>query len=381
MQLHGLKSSMSDSVENHVLAELAPSGVGLITLNRPQALNALSLPMVHALTRALRAWQNDPAVKAVAIRGMGKAGQGFAPFGTFCAGGDIRFFYQAALAGDKALDAFFTAEYALDHLVHHYGKPCIALMDGIVMGGGMGIGQGASLRVVTENTRMAMPETRIGFFPDAGGGYFLSRTPGHIGEWLGLTGHVLNGNEAVLVGLADACARAADLPRIWQHLAETDWVDGMAAQHWVAAQCAPGSAEHAYALNMQDQIDHVFGQPTVERIWQALEQADTDWARHALKELRLCSPLMLHVALEQIRRARYMSLADALRMERGLAHQCFYLQPAAASETVEGIRALVIDKDHQPRWQVARVEDIRPEMVVPFFANLWPASEHPLSEL
>ena len=194
---------MNDSTPDHVIAERTPGGMGLITLNRPQVLNALSLAMIRALTTTLRTWQHDAGVKAVAIRGMGKSGEGFAPFGAFCAGGDIRFFHQAALVGDAALAEFFTAEYALNHLIHTYGKPYIAFMDGIVMGGGMGLSQGAALRVVTERTKMAMPETRIGLFPDVGGGYFLSRLPGHLGEYLALTGHVLKGGEAVAARLAD----------------------------------------------------------------------------------------------------------------------------------------------------------------------------------
>ena len=137
-----------------------------ITLNRPRALNALSLPMIRAMAAALQAWRDDPAIAAVAVRGMGKEG----PFGAFCAGGDIRFFHQAMLRGDAELEDFFTEEYALNHLIHHYPKPYIAFMDGIVMGGGMGISQGASLRIVTPRTRMAMPETNIGLFPDVGGG-------------------------------------------------------------------------------------------------------------------------------------------------------------------------------------------------------------------
>ena len=186
-----------DANERFVIAEIR-GRVGCITLNRPQALNALSLDMIRSLTSALQRWRDDPMVLAVVLRGMGKEG----PFGAFCAGGDIRFFHQAALTGDEALEAFFTEEYTLNHLIHTYAKPLIAFMDGIVMGGGMGISQGASLRVVTERTKLAMPETAIGLFPDVGGGYFLSRCPGHVGEYLGLTGRVLGGMAALGVGLA-----------------------------------------------------------------------------------------------------------------------------------------------------------------------------------
>ena len=151
--------------------------VGCITLNRPKALNALSLGMVRDLMTVLLNWQSDPRVLAVAIRGSNKEGA----FGAFCAGGDIRFLHQAGSTGNPEIEDFFTEEYALNHLIHNYNKPYIAFMDGIVMGGGMGISQGAALRIVTERTKMAMPETAIGLFPDVGGGYFLSRCPGHVG--------------------------------------------------------------------------------------------------------------------------------------------------------------------------------------------------------
>ena len=219
---------------NHDIAEVHTTvvgGIGLITLNRPKALNALSLPMVQALLVTLHAWRDDSAVFAVAIRGSNKIGRPGSPealFGGFCAGGDIRFFHQAALAGDPALDDFFTQEYTLNHLIHNYPKPYIAFMDGIVMGGGMGLCQGPALaapagsigsalgkpsarhggvvRIVTERTKMAMPETGIGLFPDVGGGYFLSRCPGHVGEYLALTGDTIGGDQAVAWGLADVCA-------------------------------------------------------------------------------------------------------------------------------------------------------------------------------
>ena len=178
-----------------VLAQIRGQ-VGCITLNRPKALNALSLGMVRDLMTVLLEWQRNPAVLAVAIRGSNKEGV----FGAFCAGGDIRFLHQAGSSGNPEIEDFFTEEYALNHLIHNYGKPYIAFMDGIVMGGGMGISQGAALRVVTGRTKMAMPETAIGLFPDVGGGYFLSRCPGHVGEWLALTGDTIGAGRWVLAG-------------------------------------------------------------------------------------------------------------------------------------------------------------------------------------
>ena len=195
---------------NDVLHEKV-NGLGLITLHRPKALNALSLDMVRELTHALLLWQHDPEVKAVLIRGSHKEGV----FGSFCAGGDIRYFHRAALAGDPSLEDFFTEEYNLNHLIQKYPKPYIAFMDGIVMGGGMGLSQGAALRIVTDRTNMAMPETHIGLFPDVGGGYFLSRCQGAMGEYLALTGQQLRGGESLHVGLSDVLASADSLPALW----------------------------------------------------------------------------------------------------------------------------------------------------------------------
>ncbi len=355
---------------------------GLLTLNRPKALNALSLQMVRDLTAALLAWRDDPEVKLVAIRGTNKKGQPGSPealFGGFCAGGDIRFFHQAALAGDTALEDFFTDEYSLNHLIQTYPKPFIAFMDGIVMGGGMGLSQGAAVRIVTEHTKMAMPETNIGLFPDVGGGYFLSRTPGHAGEYLALTGEVINAEEAIGFGLADVKRDAAELPTIWESLASQNFASVDAANAWIAkelpADVARGKADTAH-------IDGFFSLQRVKHIVDALEKAKDDaWAGKVAVILRKRSPLMLHVTLEQIRRARGMSLADDLRMERDMVYQCFHHRPGVASETVEGIRALAVDKDYTPKWMPERIEDVKPGMADAFFVSPWAAAEHPLHAL
>ena len=362
--------------------------VGLITLQRPKALNALTLDMVRALTSHLKAWQDDAQVLAVVVRGTDKNG----PFGHFCAGGDIRFFHDAALAGDSDLDAFFTEEYALNYLIHTYKKPYIALMDGVVMGGGMGIAQGASLRVVTPHSKLAMPETNIGLFPDVGGGFFLSRAPGRTGEWLGLTGQVLQAGDALALGLADICVERASLSILWDELASTPFETGEAVAHWVGVK-ASRAPEPAFS-KLGEAIDSVFAKDTVADIMAALlalgaegsdgsEVAEVGaWAQQTHATLLTRSPLMLHVVLEQIRRARKLSLADDLRMERDMVHHCFYLRPGKASETVEGVRALTVDKDHQPKWNPSAIADVRPELVDAFFKSPWDAaSSHPLAGL
>jgi len=352
--------------------------VGCITLNRPKALNALSLPMIRAITTALQEWRANKAIGVVAIRGMGKE----APFGQFCAGGDIRFFHSAALAGLAQLEDFFTEEYALNHLIHHFGKPILALMDGIVMGGGMGLAQGASHRIVTENSKLAMPETLIGLFPDVGAGYFLSRLPGRLGEWLALTGTVIHGASALQIGWADSCLTASALPQIWRSLADLRSGSVIDLNNFLLHFATSTSPSERLP---REQIDQCFSQPSVGEIILALKADGGPWAQQTIQSMAHRSPLMLHVALEQIRRARSMNLAEALRMERDMVRHCFHplhlRRNAAQSETVEGIRALAIDKDHQPRWNPARIDEVTPAMVAPFFISPWPAWAHPLRDL
>jgi len=352
--------------------------MGMITLNRAKALNALSLGMVRDLLATLLAWQKDEQVLAVAIRGMGKEGV----FGAFCAGGDIRFLHGAGSTGNPQLEDFFTEEYALNHLIHTFGKPYIAFMDGIVMGGGMGISQGASLRLVTARSKLAMPETNIGLFPDVGGGYFLSRCPGFSGEWLALTGTALNAQEAIALGLADHCLDADKLPQAWAALAQIDPADATQLAAWIAPLKVATSAD---TISARGQIDHYFSMDSVAAMVQALEADSTEWAAQTAAQLRQRSPLMLHVAFAQIRRARQMSLADDLRMERDLIRHCFFPQhlgrSGAQTETAEGVRALAIDKDNSPKWLPPRIEDVTPDMVQGFFSSPWPLHSHPLRGL
>lgn len=358
---------------SNVLTEVRGTA-GLITLNRAKALNALSLDMIRKLTAALLAWRDDPCVERVGVRGMGKEG----PFGSFCAGGDIRFFHQAVLAGDPRLEDFFTEEYTLNHLIHAYPKPYVVFMDGIVMGGGMGIsahGSDYGLRIATERTKMAMPETNIGLFPDVGGGWFLARCPGRIGEYLALTGQLIGGADALAARLADGLLPAAELPTLWESLADRDLFERLRER----MRNAPAAAGELAAQRAD--IDHFFALPSVAAIVAALEADGSAWATQTAALLRKRSPLMLHVTLEHLRRARHMTLATDLRMERDMVRHCFHLRPGPASETFEGIRALVIDKDHAPRWNPQRIEDVTPEMVQAFFASPWPPHAHPLRGL
>jgi len=246
----------------------------------------------------------------------------------------------------------------------------------------MGLAQGADLRIVSERTKMAMPETKIGLFPDVGGGYFLSRCPGASGEYLALCGQMLTGGDALTMGLADAIAPSENLPELWNNLSENLQLSPIERFQQLQNQLTKTAPEPCW---LDRQIDAIFILPTLMDIIQALENANNHWATETLKNLRQRSPLMLHVTLEQIRRGRELCMADDLRMERTMVQHCFYTnhlnRRAETSETVEGIRALAVDKDQNPKWNPARIEDITPEMVAPFFNSPWPENQHPLANL
>lgn len=355
------------SVRNHI---------GFLSLHRPKALNSLSLGMVRTITQALSAWREDPDVFAVAIGSSSEK--------AFCAGGDIRFFHDCGKStvqgGSALLEDFFTEEYALNHLIHYYPKPFIALMNGIVMGGGMGITQCASagrLRIVTENTRIAMPEVHIGLFPDVGGSYFLSRAPGHIGTYLGVTGVTIGAADAIYAGLADVFLPAAQLPTVISML---ESYDASGIRDAVLALAAPFN-EHADPAGStlakhRPLIDRYFAADDVQSIIDGLMREASPFAQATLQTMKQCSPLMMCVTLAQIRRASSMSLEECLRMERTMVRRCF-----EHGEVLEGVRARVIDKDNMPGWSPATIGAITSEMVSRFFDSAWPVYAHPLRDL
>jgi enoyl-CoA hydratase/carnithine racemase len=316
--------------------------LGHITLNRPKAINALTLPMVEAIAAALTAWRATPRVRAVLLDGAGERG--------FCAGGDIVMMRRSALDGDGAVEAFWRAEYRLDAQIADYPKPVVALMDGIVMGGGMGLAQGAQVRIVGPRTKMAMPETTIGLFPDVGGSYFLSRLPGKLGIYLGLVGPTIRAADAVYCGLADV-----EVPGQGK--------DG-APELWAA----------------RDPIDLHFSGDSVAAIVASLQSESRpgvkEWAAQTLEALAKRSPTMLCVTLEQLKRGATLSLGDCLRMELNLVHGCF-----DQGDLVEGIRALLVDKDNQPRWSPGSLGEVNAKDVDAFFAPRWTPDKHPLASL
>jgi enoyl-CoA hydratase/carnithine racemase len=350
--------------------------IGIISLNRPKALNSLSLDMIRAITQTLLLWKDDSDITSVMIQSANEKG--------FCAGGDIRFFYTAGQAspqhGSALLEDFFTEEYMMNHLIHHYPKPYIAVMNGIVMGGGMGLAQGntaSCMRIVTDRTRMAMPEVNIGIFPDVGGSYFLSRTPGEIGTYLGVTGDTIGAADALYAGLADVFIPSAEMPALRKILSSSTFEDIHAAIREFAAPFTAQieSVESTLAVE-RDTIDRHFSCTSVPDIIKSLEHDTSLFARNALALMRTRSPLMISVTLEQIRRGASMGIADCLRMERSMIRHCF-----ERGEAFEGIRAVVIDKDNAPKWMPASLDDVTPEMVSEFFKPAWPAYAHPLRDL
>lgn len=351
----------------------ARNHVGFVTLNRPAVLNALSYSMILEMHAQLRQWAQDASIYAVVVRGAGGK--------AFCAGGDVRTVHASFTPSSSAHRDFFASEYRLDYFIHRYPKPYVALMDGIVMGGGMGIAQGASLRVVTDRTRMAMPEVGIGFFPDVGASYFLSRLPGALGAYLGLSGAQIRAADALYAGLADVCLPHEALDSLETALATLRWSrDHSADMHGAVRALGTVKSPEPALASLRAVIDAHFSRSDIRAILQSLQSESSaayhDWARHTLKMMAARSPLMMAVTARQLERGVAMNLADCFRMELGMVLHCF-----EQGDFREGVRAVLVDKDNAPRWNPARIEDVTEEMIAAFFLDTWAGATHPLADL
>ncbi len=345
-----------------------------ITLNRPAALNALSYSMIKTLDAKLHEWERDKNIYAVTIRGSGEK--------AFCAGGDIRAVYDSIGNGGELHQKFFADEYAFDYYLHKYRKPVVALMNGIVMGGGAGISQATCLRVIGDKTKFAMPETNIGFFPDVGASYFLPRLLGHLGEYLGITGAVLKAADCLYAGLGDAYLT----PELWQKFdGELDNIEWGDDKRWTLVRAVKlmGATQlpDAPLAKLHDAINQHFAHATLPEIVASLRLETRpeykEWAATTLAAMHTRSPTMMSVTLEQIRRGRALEdLADAFRLELVMLQGCF-----AQGDFREGIRALIVDKDHAPKWNPSSIDDVKPESIKRFFAAAWHPDEHPLAAL
>ncbi len=352
---------MSDDTE---IVFSGTGGVGRILLNRPQALNALTLPMCARLLPQLKAWRNDPAVKAALIAGAGGK--------AFCAGGDVIGLYKDHVAGGDLAERFWREEYRCNALIKHFGKPYVALLDGIVMGGGVGVSVHGSHCVATEKTMLAMPETAIGLFPDVGGSYFLSRLPDGVGMFLGLTGQRLGPSDVVALGIAQALVPQARLAALEAALAESggtfDDVDRIIAAHAEAPGTSPLS-EHRAAIKQH------FNCNSVEEVFRSLETDAGPWAATQRDALKKCSPTALKLTFAQITRGRSLSFDDCMRQEWRMAKRI-----ARGHDFFEGVRARLVDKDHAPRWQHLSLAAVSPTEIETYFAPL-PGDELDLSDI
>ncbi len=330
---------------------------GFLSLNRPAAIHALTLPMVHAMTAALLEWQSDPAVSVVIIDHA--EGRGF------CSGGDIAFLRNSALNdGGASGRQFFHDEYQLNHLIFTYPKPVVAFMDGITMGGGVGISQPAKFHVATENTRYAMPETGIGLFPDVGGGWYLSRLPGRIGQFLALTGARLDGAECKWAGLATHYLPHDALAEAKERLAQGH--DPAQALSALAVTPPEARIERNAAL-----IARHFSSDRYEDILASLEADDSEWAAKELATLRTKSPQTCKVALRQLADSLACeTFADNMVMEYRVASRVLTLPDFA-----EGVRAVIVDKDNAPNWNPATPEGVTADLIDSIFAPLGEGNE------
>lgn len=342
--LKTLEDKRDPSWEERVLeAEVitfVESGVGRITLNRPKAIHALNRGMCEAMIDALVTWKDDEAVSSVLIDHSGERG--------FCAGGDIRMIAESGAGDAVEAKAFFKAEYQLNHLMFDYPKPITAIVDGIVMGGGVGISEPADVRIATERTTYAMPETGIGLFPDVGGGWFLPRLPGQAGVWLALTGARLKAADTVALGIhthfVESGAVAALKAELLAHPADPK----------VVADRVAGEVGQAPLAAHREAIDRLFAYDTVEEIFAALEAEGSDWATQQLEVMKTKSPQSLKVSLRQIRTgAKLGSFAENMAMEYALGGRV-----VQTHDFQEGVRAVIIDKDNAPKWSPERLEDV-----------------------
>ncbi|NVN87409.1 MAG: enoyl-CoA hydratase/isomerase family protein [Rhodopseudomonas sp.] len=329
---------------------------GVIRLNRPKTLNAMTLEMARGIDAALDAFEADPAVALILIEGAGERG--------LCAGGDIRGLYDSARAGGDLGKVFWREEYIMNARIAKYPKPYVAFMDGLVMGGGVGIAAHGSHRIVTDRTKIGMPEVGIGFFPDVGGTWLLSRSPGEIGTYFGLTGETMNGADAIHAKFADAYVPSQAWPALRTALtaapvgASAEQVSSIIARFAATLEFGPAQRHSA-------EIDALFGPDSIEEIVIALAHQTSEFAQATLQTLLGKSPTSLKVALKLLRMAREAASLEACLINEYRAA----LQVFVSADFVEGIRAAVIDKDRNPQWQPARIENVTPEIVARYFIH------------
>ena len=361
--------------------------IGHATLTKPASLNALDLPMINLLTPQLEKWQQDPKIAMVILDGSGER--------AFCAGGDIVSMYKSMqnwgavkenpdAKNSYALQNFFTQEYQLDHLIHIFSKPILVWGNGIIMGGGLGLMSGGSHRFVTETSRIAMPEISIGLYPDVGGSYFLNQMPAGCGLFLGLTGAFINAADAIYSNLADYFVPHYAKQPLFDKLLAANWQEDVLHQT-LSSICDDFHTLHNEQLpqgNLIEYQDWFTSLATKIDVSQAVEYImsvnaeDNKWLSKAQKTLSAGSPITANLVFEQLLRGKDMTLAECFQMELGLSCKC-----GEFGEFQEGVRALLIEKDHQPNWRFKYVDQVPKETIDYFFESIWSQDAHPLAHL
>ncbi|WP_337969675.1 enoyl-CoA hydratase/isomerase family protein [Virgibacillus salexigens] len=342
-----------------VLFSTQDNGVAVITLNRPKAINSLNYEMLVPIREKLLEWEQDDRICLVILKGAGAKG--------FCAGGDIKTLYQAKDnkdGYDKAI-TFFTEEYLTDQLVTSFSKPILAILDGVVMGGGIGLSYGASHRIVTERSKWAMPEMNIGFFPDVGAAYFLNKAPGYAGRYLALTANVITATDVLYVNGADTAVSSNQLEALEKQVMETNWhieQDRAAKLDLLLDTCHPTSIPDGEIEALQSKIDQHFSYGTVEQIIDSLKSDNSKFASKTKETLLSKSPISLKVTLDQLIKGENKTLEECLETDLVLARN--FLK---SHDFYEGVRSVVIDKDRNPKYNYQQLSDVSPSVVNSFF--------------
>ncbi|MFJ7979957.1 enoyl-CoA hydratase/isomerase family protein [Lysinibacillus xylanilyticus] len=347
-------------METEVIFSVSDRGVATITLNRPKALHSLSTEMLKPIGEKLKEWQANDQIQLIILRGAGEKG--------FCAGGDIKTLYQARSSQEafKNAEIFFEEEYQVDMAIYHYPKPIIACLDGIVMGGGVGLTYGASHRIVTERTKWAMPEMNIGFFPDVGAAYFLNKAPGYIGYYLALTASVIQAADVLFANGADSYMTSDNLHKFLTHIEQTDWhiLETSTTLNQLIEEYSSKPLTNGELAGLQNEINQHFSKYTVEEIVKSLENDPSKFAQVTKQLLLSISPSSLKITLKQLSDARNKTLeecfaTDLILAKNFLKHEDFY----------EGVRSVVIDKDRNPQYTYKSLVEFTDENLEKFFQD------------
>ncbi|XP_060075927.1 3-hydroxyisobutyryl-CoA hydrolase, mitochondrial-like [Ylistrum balloti] len=358
------RSRFSSVAEDEVLLETINS-TGVITLNRPKALNALNLNMIQRIYPQMTQWEEDPKIRLVIIKGAGEK--------AFCAGGDIRAVTEAGKVGDSLSQDFFKEEYILNFKIGTYDIPYVALIDGITMGGGVGLSVHGDFRVATEKTLFAMPETAIGLFPDVGGGYFLPRLGGSLGVFMALTGFRLKGRHVQKAGVATHFVQSnkiSELETALVGLNNPSHHDITCVIEDFQSKSTDIPDEEFILKSDMENINRLFRAKTLEGIFEDLKNDGSEWATKQLQILQKMSPTSMKITLRQILEGRNMPLGDCLQMEYRLSQRCI-----EDKDFYEGVRAVLVDKDHSPKWDPATIEGVTSDKVDWYFSELPPERE------